>query len=134
MNLSESEIEIAQKQIKKWEKFEKKWPSMRWYAIFLSFLLAASTMVLFFAGGRMWEITEKWPIQNVEAADIKAYLDIRTNVLRGEIIRYISTTFQLGFSAIIFGITIAGWNRHKYIRLKVLALRSFLEKNQKDSS
>ena len=134
MILSDSEIEIAQKQIETWEKFEKKWPRMRWYAIFLSLLIAANTVILFFAGSRMWEITEQWTVHNVNPSDVKAYLDIRTNVLRGEIIRYIGTIFQLGLSAIIFGITVAGWNRHKYIRLKILALQSFLEMNKTDNS
>ncbi len=126
MVLSESEVEIAQKQIYTWEKFEKHWPRMRWYAILISLLLASTAMIIFFSGSGMWELTEKWPVDNSDISDVKVYLDIRANGLRAEIFRYIGITIQLGLSAIIFGATVVSWNRHKYIKLKILALKELL--------
>lgn len=129
MTLSESEIEIAQKQIKTWEKFEKQWPRMRWGAILLSLVMAFAAIAGFQSTDRMWEISEQWPIINSEEykSDIKGYFDIRTNLLRAEIGIYVGAVFQLSVSAVLFGISIVGWNRHKYIRLKVLALKALLD-------
>lgn len=128
MTLSKSEIEIALKQIKTWEKFEKQWPRMRWGAIVLSFAMAFAAVAGFQSIGRMRDISEQWPIITTEkyASDIKAYFDIRTNLLRAEIGIYVGAVFQACISAVILAISIVGWNRHRYIRLKILALKSLL--------
>lgn len=136
MNLSESEIEIAEKQIKKWEKFEKQWPWMRWWVLVLSFVLAYAGIFGFQSMERMWDMGEQWPlINNAELqSEIKGYLDMRTSLLRGEFGIYVGAIVQLGISTSIFVSLIFNWNRHKYIRLKTIALKTLLENKSSSNS
>jgi hypothetical protein len=71
---------------------------------------------------------------DITPSDISSYCNTRADLLRAETRIYIGSILQLIVSASLFGFSLGGWNRHKYIKLKAKTIKLLLETQAKNSS